>query len=669
MADDDFSTVKEQADLRQFAEAKLTRKGNTFVCPFCHSGEHEHGTPAFSIAPAGKTFKCFSCGESGDVIDLAQKVDNCPNKRAALEDVASFFGIDIANPCRLKAKQHIDADTSHSWTAGRDAECDYIARCKAAMTPETEGYAYLLQRGFSAEEIERFRFGWDARRARVVIPWPSNSWYHIDRDVTGRAGHKYEKPRGDDVGPQPLFMSDGAFSGDVLFVVEGALDALAVIACGHEAVALCSTGNREAINAIASRFHGAVMVMLDNDAAGFAGGRAVMDSLTKSGSFVLAMKWCKGLTPDEIMGTKDAAEALQVNRTALAMWLDASERDALDCLKRDRDERYNEALKTLRAIDPAQAAINITKDRGGDPVSTGIAGVDNALGGGLRAGLTILGAVSSLGKTTLAVQIADGIASTGRPVLFVTIEQSAEEIAAKSLSRLMREEGGVPNGVMPTSAIMSGAERAKWGRDTFDVFARAASRYEREVSPTMRILEGYEQPSVADVRAVAEVMADHYGEPPVIFIDYLQLLAPRDDRDNDKQAVDKNVMALRQLARDLRSPILVISSLNRSSYSGSISMDSFKESGAVEYGADVLMGLQPWRMEEQLEDVTESKRRGAAASIMRDTKRSDRRQCELVILKNRMGALPARGVPIDFVPVSCVFTDGTGAQESHRRVL
>jgi replicative DNA helicase len=78
--------------------------------------------------------------------------------------------------------------------------------------------------------------------------------------------------------------------------------------------------------------------------------------------------------------------------------------------------------------------------RGGAAVmSTGIAGLDKALDGGLHAGLTVLGAVSSMGKTSLMLQMADTLAAAGRNVLFITIEMSRMELIAKSAVRGTRE--------------------------------------------------------------------------------------------------------------------------------------------------------------------------------------------------------------------------------------
>ena len=54
------------------------KKGKMYVCPLCHSGEGKKGTPAFNIVPDTNEsqWKCHSCGESGDIIDLYQKINN-----------------------------------------------------------------------------------------------------------------------------------------------------------------------------------------------------------------------------------------------------------------------------------------------------------------------------------------------------------------------------------------------------------------------------------------------------------------------------------------------------------------------------------------------------------------------------------------------------------------
>ena len=110
---------------------------------------------------------------------------------------------------------------------------------------------------------------------------------------------------------------------------------------------------------------------------------------------------------------------------------------------------------------------------------------------------------------------------------------------------------------------------------------------------------------------------------PVLIIDYLQIIAPY-EKLTEKQSMDKTVMELKRISRDFKIPVLAISSLNRASYDKSINMTGFKESGGIEYSADVLFGLQLKGVEGQDFDVEKAK--------------SDNpRKIELKILKNRNG--------------------------------
>ena len=84
---------------------------------------------------------------------------------------------------------------------------------------------------------------------------------------------------------------------------------------------------------------------------------------------------------------------------------------------------------------------------------------------------------------------------------------------------------------------------------------------------------------------------------------------------------------LRQLARDMKLPVVVISSLNRTSYSQKLTLGSFKESGSIEYSADVAVALD-------LAGITKDNR----AELMA----KDPREIEADFLKNRNGAVDGK---------------------------
>lgn len=90
-------------------------------------------------------------------------------------------------------------------------------------------------------------------------------------------------------------------------------------------------------------------------------------------------------------------------------------------------------------------------------IPTGFAKLDSLLGGGLFAGLYVLGASSSLGKTTLTCQIANQIAATEKDVLIFSLEMARQEIIAKDISRL--------SGLIPYCGSMPGQEALSTSAD------------------------------------------------------------------------------------------------------------------------------------------------------------------------------------------------------------
>ena len=107
---------------------------------------------------------------------------------------------------------------------------------------------------------------------------------------------------------------------------------------------------------------------------------------------------------------------------------------------------------------------------------------------------------------------------------------------------------------------------------------------------------------------------------------------------NTKDRVDLHVSALRRLARKLNSPVLAISSENRAGY-GQKKLDVFKESGGIEYSADIAMVL------------TRDKKNAPGAD-------SDYRPMDLNIVKNRNGECGV--VKFKFYPKCAVCRNGQG---------
>ena len=89
-------------------------------------------------------------------------------------------------------------------------------------------------------------------------------------------------------------------------------------------------------------------------------------------------------------------------------------------------------------------------------IPTGFKKFDEVLEGGLYEGLYIIGAISSLGKTTFVLQIADQIAQQGQDILIFSLEMARSELMAKSMSRITFDLSKDPRNAKTTRGITTG---------------------------------------------------------------------------------------------------------------------------------------------------------------------------------------------------------------------
>ena len=247
-----------------------------------------------------------------------------------------------------------------------------------------------------------------------------------------------------------------------------------------------------------------------------------------------------------------------------------------------------------------------------EPISTGFVYLNQLLDGGLYPGLITLGAVTGEGKTTLALQIMDNIAASGRDVLIISLEMSRFELMAKSISRLSFQLAEDKNkDAFTARQLLKFGDYKYYSTERLLLIEKAKREYFETIAPHVFIrqapITGME---INQIKAIMEAHSNQTGAAPVVLVDYIQLLTqPANLRRNltDKQVIDMNVMNLKQLSRDFNIPVVGISSLNRQAYStrgnnqkqqgqmmtqeNKVTLTDFKESGAIEYSSDILLGL------------------------------------------------------------------------------
>lgn len=266
---------------------------------------------------------------------------------------------------------------------------------------------------------------------------------------------------------------------------------------------------------------------------------------------------------------------------------------------------------------------------------------------GLYAGLYVIAATSSLGKTTLALQIADNLAAAGHDILFFSLEQSRLELITKSFSRLLKQE---KNESVSSLTLRTGAD--------LDNLQDAAKLYKSKIGDHMNVIEGNFGCNIDFIKAYIKEYISKNESNPIVFVDYLQILQPSAEvkASTTRESIDQTVTALKQLSRDYGLTVFIISSVNRSNYMQPIDFESLKESGGIEYTADVVWGLQLQCLNDELfnskEKIKEKRER------IKEAKAANPRQIELVCLKNRYGVANFT-CKFEYMPDCDLFTQET----------
>lgn len=657
----DYQTATEAVKerLTEYVESLTdhSSKGNrkAYICPICGSGTGRSKTGAFTITPEGTSWKCFACDRGGDVLDLIGYVEGLENYKDKIARAGELFNLDIEQGTGYQKQDKTGQNTHTHMNIHTEEKENYLTLYSEARKhiKETD---YPRKRGLSDEILERFGIGYIAEwrhpkvsqnvptSPRLIIPVSQTCYLARDTRENNNipdAQKNYAKSK---VGGMDLFNSI-AFTNNAdqpIFIVEGEIDALSIMEVGGVAVGLGSTGNvKNLVNTLdGKKLERPLLLALDNDLTG----RTKQKEL---GELLQAKKIPYKITNLMADGVKDPNEMLVRNREDLKNRVE----DAINSIKDDKESYLETSTDNY-----IQDFLNgITNSVNTPCISTGFKGIDEALDGGLYEGLYIVGAISSLGKTTLITQIADQVAEAGHDVLIFSLEMARTEIMAKSISRNtikeVVENGGEVKNAKTARGITAGSRYESYSNTEKDLIKKAVTRY-GEYANHIYITEGVGDVGAQQIRETVEKHVQYTGNTPLVIIDYLQILAPYNDRATDKQNTDKAVMELKRISRDFKTPVIGISSFNRDNYNNPVSMQSFKESGAIEYSSDILIGLQ-------LKGAGTKDPETNKSFDPTEAKKKNPREIELVVLKNRNGQT---GTKIDllFYPLFNYFTEVEG---------
>ena len=687
----DLEELKTERNLRDYAERNLQKSGKMFCCPACGSGTHGGRNSDGALSINGDLWKCFACGAGGSVIDLIMVTEG-KDTAAAVTRLRELYDPNY-NPYSPPSQRTAAAaskpmpttkvnpvpatkinpeggramnDKKEQQEIRRDFR-NYYKRCRKRLY-ETD---YLQRRGLDEETAKLFGLGYEpnwisptaaynrkqenAEREkagqaplppltpspRLIIPLSKNNYLARDTRPDEQLTDSQKKYKKMNEGQGKPFFNRKAIENPLcFFITEGELDAISIEQAGGSCVALGSTVKAKAFGEMLRQLDametGTVIIALDNDPAGQKAAEQIADACEIAG-----IDYIKVNAAGQY---KDPNDFLVHDRQGF-----------YDTIRKIVKEVRAERLADYESLNAGHAAADFMRrpDTAGAAIPTGFTKLDEFLDGGLPSGLVFIGGLSSLGKTTLALQIAENIATNkypagtqdvirGRDVLYFALEQSKNDLLSKILSRrtfLASREAKQKEALAKTNIQL--IHREKWGSwlpDEWNTLWKCYKEFQRDVGDNLYLIESPGDITALDIVKITEKHIAFTGRVPVVVVDYLQILKSIDPKMTDKQAVDRTIVTLARLAKMQETTVIGISSFNRENYWQKASMTAFKDSGNLEYSAEILFAIAPAEIKEAAgeTDKTENKE---AVEKCREAKE---KHLQLHVLKNKSGKVTGK---------------------------
>lgn len=570
-------------------------KGELFVCPICGSGTHAHKTGALSIRKTDNRVTCFGSGqcfgEKGqDTLGALRKLWEGLSER----EIFARCGYQMTGDGMAAAADHKDElrnggdQVQRSETAQNFAE--EIERYASALEG-SEGETYLMHRGLTREIMQRFRLGYDADRHCVTIPYNPQASYYGRRSTLPDTNRPHDNLKGVTM---PLFNAGALYSDDVCFVVESPLCAISITQVGGAAVAISGTGGKaRLIDQLKRRPTAAAIVLcLDNDNAGRKATEelgAALDGMQVYCVDGTAAIMGDSQDPENALYRKDPNEVLQ--RDGADALRQAVEETAAETRRQhNMTAQEAEAERAQRTgAGMVDAFLEAIQTRKYEPIPTGITDIDKALNGGfMRQWLVLLGAAPGAGKTALAQWIFEGMAKRGTDCVFLNLEMSRDQILARSFSRIATRNGYRMN----ANTILQGYT---WTDEQRAAIMDAAAEYKETIAPHMVYNPDTVTANLNTILDYIETEAQRAEKAqmpaPCIVLDYLQIINGEAHEDA-ASVIKRAVSGLKEYAVKHNALVFVIIAHNRASNStGAVSMESGRDTSALEYSADLQLAL------------------------------------------------------------------------------
>ena len=593
-------------------------------CPVCGGNDH------FTIYDDTNTYSSFNdCCRGGSIIDFLEEYEGY-EQSDAIKELYNITGNQYTQDTKTNKTTKEDTNTFI-----REQKKQFILDSLANQTAENKQqvYEYLATRGISQEIADKYHLFISTNvyedkalgsegTPRLVVPIYKNNEpvSYVARAIVpvNKDNQKVLNSAGEQTPLNIDYIAQTPTEDKLIYICEGWADALSIEDSGKKAIAIHSTSNINKLmqsikNHERTSTQYTYILCLDNDSAGKKATQNLVEEMNN-----LNIKHQQLKIPDYY---KDINEWYQNDKNSFV--------NGLNPFFNDNALNY---INTQFLEEVSQVAEYKSR-------RTGFPNLDAKLNG-IYPSLYVIGAISSMGKTTFVHQIADQMASDGEHILYFSLEQSRLELTSKSISRETFKLN--PSHAETSLYIMQNKNMSNIRKDAIEKHKKYAGN--------IHIIEANFNITVTHIRNYVENYINITGIRPVVVIDYLQILRPVNDRWSEKQQVDFNVSELKRLSANNKIPVFVISSFNRESYASMADFTAFKESGGIEYGADVVIALQ-LQILNDLEGNKDSKK-----EQIHQAKSESPREIELLILKNRNGVSFGR-CGFNYIPEFNYFED------------
>ena len=490
---------------------------------------------------------------------------------------------------------------------------DYYIECIENLANSEEAKSYLMARGISYKTAEAFNIGYDAeadpagsghKAPRIIIP--TSESHYIGRRIDGVKDFAKMNNKG---GSPGIFNADAIYRNKTVWITEGAFDAMSLAECGAAAIALNSTSNTELLpNMLKNRpTETAFVICFDNDPN--------PETAAK--------------TTGRARGLQEALKALNVRSIIFDIkeYAQEGEKDLNDILRRDRgaiEQMISAAEKELHR-DVLTDFLDKVQTEAYKPYRTGLNFFDDLLGGGvIQQSLLLLLAAPGTGKTTLAQQIAEAMAAHQKPVMYLNLEMSREQMLAKALSgRITRK--GTPKTALE---ILQGYN---WTAADRKAITDEIGSYRQQILPYMQYNPGDIGNNLGDILTYLHNEGERAKatgrQAPAIILDYLHLLSSSKGLDV-QELIKQAIVGLKQYALEYNTFVIAIAAIGRGS-NGRINLASARDSSNIEYTGDYMLSLDYY-------DIDNGNTEFSDAAKVAELQQEKYRRMILRVLKGRL---------------------------------